>query len=199
MALVILILGVIMMVIALMTQWSITFGIGAIICFVCYFGLLNTGAWLAMGLFALGMILIVLELLLPTFGLLALIGAGAMYGSFYLSTGTWQEALIAGTAGIVVGGISAYVLAKLGYRLPFMRRLVLHTANQPLAPKMLATDENSAVRRARTVTALHPVGKIRLANGQLVDARAESGYIPPQVEVIVLEQREPEWVVRRHG
>lgn len=195
---IVLIIGVVALLIAVMTRWSVVAGLVALGAFITYFWVLNTGTWLTMTLFALGIVLLILELLLPTFGLLALLGAGAVYGSFYLSNGSWQAALVDGTVGLIIGAVNVYILTKLGYRLPLTKRLVLKTANHPVTPTIRS--DHSHVRphlTATTLTALHPVGKIRLESGRLIDARAETGYIEAGITVEVIDQHQTEWVVRQ--
>ncbi|MDO4679717.1 MAG: hypothetical protein Q4A55_00350 [Aerococcus sp.] len=196
MAFIVLMLGVVSLLIALMTKGSIPFGAVSIGCFVTYFLLLNAGGWLIMGLFAFGVLLMIAELLLPTFGVLGVIGALSMYGSFYLSNGTWQEAFIDGTMGLIVGAVSAYVLTKLGYHLPLTKRLVLNTANHPERVSFPQEPKAPTTLTATTITPLHPVGQIRLETGQVVDARSETSYIPAGEVVEIINQQTQEWMVR---
>ncbi len=183
-------------------------GVIAAICFVLFFWAhsgFNQIGILAMLLFALGLLLVLLEVfVLPGFGVPGVTGILLMLGSIgIVAYGHWphssSEWIDAGQTlkwysfSIVGAVISAYFLAKYLPHVPYANRLFLKppaTATEegdgervdPLRPELAALLGAIGV----AATPLRPAGKVQFGE-QFVDVVAESGYVQPGTRVQVVE------------
>ena len=183
-------------------------GVLAAICFVLFFwahsGFNQIGV-LAMLLFALGLLLVLLELfILPGFtvpgvaGILLMLGSVGLvaYGHWPHSTSEWfdfGQHLKWYSISIIGAIVSAYCLAKYLPHMPYANRLFLKppaTASDedyaehvdPLRPELAALLGAIGV----AATPLRPAGKVQFGE-QFVDVVAESGYVQPGTRVQVVE------------
>jgi membrane-bound ClpP family serine protease len=183
-------------------------GVIAAICFVLFFWAhsgFNQIGILAMLLFALGLLLVALELfVLPGFGvpgisgiLLMLASLGLVaYGHWPRSNGEWLgfgKALSPFTFSLLGAVVSAYLLAKYLPHVPYANRLFLKPpstdpddASAPPVDPIRA--ELAALLGAIGVAAtpLRPAGKVQFGD-QFVDVVSESGYVQPGTRVQVVE------------
>jgi membrane-bound ClpP family serine protease len=147
------------------------------------------------------LVLLALELFIPSGGLIGLLCGVAAVGSvvcfFRYSTAT-------GLASVAVYLVLAPLLMVLIFRVwvhsPLARRMILGGAEeaeggssedlQPAAERSrlarLAQMQQMVGAEGVTVTALRPVGTVRI-NGQRLDALAESGIIEAGVPVVVAD------------
>jgi membrane-bound serine protease (ClpP class) len=184
-------------------------GVIAAICFVLFFwahaGFNQIGV-LAILLFALGLLLVLLEVfVLPGFGVPGIAGILLMLGSLGLvayghwprSNGEWYgfgKSLSPFGISVLGAVVSAYFLAKYLPNIPYANRLFLK-------PPSLETEEGELQLvdhplRAELVgllgaigvaaTPLRPAGKVQFGD-QFVDVVAESGYVQPGTRVQVVE------------
>lgn len=183
--------------------------IGAV-CFGIIFGghyLAGMAEWWDIALFAVGLVLIVVELFLPTMGIMAIVGvlcciAGLLSLAVPMGPGKWtlpqteldwqmfhDMALAMGMA--IIGAFFGILLvARYLPKLPVAGRMVL-------APVQLVPDtslaNDSPIRRLQagdrgTVEAVcKPIGKVRFGD-DLVDAVTEGGILPPGTAVRVLRR-----------
>jgi membrane-bound ClpP family serine protease len=183
-------------------------GVLAAICFVLFFwahcGFSQIGV-LAMLLFALGIILVALEIfVLPGFGVPGVTGVLLMFGSVGLAAyGHWPrsgsewlgygKALYPFCLSLLGGVVAAYFSAKYLPHVPYVNRLFLKPPStdpedgesEPVDP---ARAEMAALLGAIGVAAtpLRPAGKVQIGE-QFVDVVAESGYVEPGTRVQVVE------------
>ncbi|MFA6134997.1 MAG: NfeD family protein [Phycisphaerae bacterium] len=126
-----------------------------------------------------GMVLILFELLTPTFGPLAMLGVAS------LGVAVWECFQISATAGIVaivamVVGLPIYILllVRILPSFPLTRSMFLHkfpTSTASAAPE--ADHLRSMIGKTGVVeTKLRPAGAIRV-EGRRVSAQAESGIV----------------------
>jgi len=152
-------------------------------------------------LLAAAIVLLVIELFVPSGGLLGILCAVCAIGSvvaFYRYDSTWG--LIMGIAYVVLAPILIVFLFKVWINSPIARTMILGGRDESAAAE--GEDEGIAAERRRleklellraligvegvTETALRPVGTVRI-NGQRIDALAESGIIESGVPVIVTD------------
>jgi membrane-bound serine protease (ClpP class) len=191
-------------------------GVIAAICFLLFFA----GHYIAgltgmevVAFFVLGLILILIELIfIPGIVILALLGALMMIGSllwamvdYYPNAPDWPglEVFLLPLAnlGIALGlsVVAAFFLAQFLPKIPMLRRLVL-TANEPSGGSLqmdVLGSPHSAVRagdKGRAVSMLRPIGRADF-HGEIVDARAESDFIPSGTPVRALRVEGSEVIV----
>jgi membrane-bound ClpP family serine protease len=183
-------------------------GVLAAICFVLFFWAhsgFNQIGILAMLLFALGLLLVLLEVfVLPGFGVPGVTGILLMLGSVGLvAYGHWPQSgsqwidfghdLKWYSISILGAVVSAYFLAKYLPHVPYANRLFLKppaTATEetdgehvdPLRPELAALLGAIGV----AATPLRPAGKVQFGE-QFVDVVAETGYVQPGTRVQVVE------------
>lgn len=67
-------IGILAIIAGMMTRHYMLGGIVGVGSFLLYFGLYDNGSWLSLMLFALGTVLIISEVFLPTYGILGVVG-----------------------------------------------------------------------------------------------------------------------------
>jgi membrane-bound serine protease (ClpP class) len=196
-------IGILAIIAGLMTRHYMIGGIVSVAAFLGYFSLSETGSWLSLFMFAVGTILVIAEIFLPTYGILGvlgiLFGAGGMVGQ----NGSFAASLIDIVIGALVGIVTFYVLVKLGYRMPFNEKIVLHSALnkergfQSQTMNMQVYMGQSAV----TITPLRPTGKATFPDGQILEVVSDNEIISAEESVTVVAIRNNQLFVRRskHG
>lgn len=152
---------------------------------------------LAIGLIAIGTILMAAELLLPTHGiLLGLGGAGLVIGvilSFRLGMSTGVTTLTIVAVLLPVAGVAAL---NLWPKTPMGRRLMLPEPDDIEAASLApAATEHLRGRFGKAVSALRPCGTVNF-DGQRVDCIAEGAMIEPGSWVRCVDIREGRVLVR---
>lgn len=163
--------------------------------------------WLVAGiiLLAVGVAIGVLEMFVPSGGLLAVCAVGALVGSvacfFVYDT-------LAGFAALAIYAAGAPVAIVLGIKLwshtPLARGMVLGAREEDdEAPPGAPGDSHGAPMPAvgtfgMALTPMRPVGFVRIAESRL-EAQAETGMIEPGTRVQVVESTPARIVVRPMG
>lgn len=146
-----------------------------------------------------GMVLVLFELLTPTFGPLAALGlaafAGAIWLSFTVSTATGWTVLA-----VVIVGLPPYVwlLVRALPNLPGGKALFLKQIPKSTAQAAPDADEHKAMigKTGTAETMLRPAGAVRI-DGKRVNAQAESGVIDAGETVKVIAADMANVIVRR--
>jgi len=163
----------------------------------------NTDVFFLWGCLLLGaaIVLLVIELFVPSGGLIGILCAVCAIGSvvaFYRYDATWG--LATGIAYVILAPILIIFLFKVWINSPVARTMILGGRDESAISE--GEDEVTATGRRRlerleqlraligaegtTETALRPVGTVRI-NGERIDALAESGVIEANVPVIVTD------------
>ncbi len=192
--------------------------IGAV-CFGIIFGshyLSGMAEWWDIALFALGVVLIVVELFTPTMGLLAILGVlccivGLLSLALPLGPGKWtlpqtdldwemfHDMSVAMGLAIIGAFFGILLIARYLPKLPVAGRMVLAPVHAE-PDTSLAND--SPIRRLRagdtgTVESIcKPIGKVRFGD-DLVDAVTEGGILPPGAAVRVLRREGNQVIVEK--
>ena len=152
-----------------------------------------------LGLIVATMILVLCELLTPSFGILTFLAlctlVGAIWLAFTLSPAVGGLVL----AGMVVGiPIYVYFLLKYMQRSRFGRKLFLERAEEKAGSGTPQVDRNAALpgKTGVTETTLRPSGAVRI-EGQRIIARAETGFIGPGQTVRVIRAVGSDVIVRQ--
>ncbi len=149
------------------------------------------------GLFLGGILCILIELLLPTVGLLAGLGVAMLLYSVLLALGGDMSAVVAMAIALLVSVIAFILIAK---RLPTSRlwaKVVLKDESTSARGFVSATEDTSLLgKRGRVKTELRPSGTAEI-DGKLVDVVSEGAFLPVGTEVVVREVHGSRVVVRQ--
>lgn len=147
--------------------------------------------------FFLGILCIIIEMLLPTIGLLAGVGVAALFYSLVLALGGDASAM-----GALLGAfaIAAALFAFVVKRLPSSRlwsRFVLKDASTSRRGFVSAPERRDLVGKSGTVlTELRPAGTAEI-DGRPVDVVSEGAFLPKGTSVRVIAVEGMRVVVRR--
>lgn len=192
-------IGILAIIAGMMTRHYMLGGIVVAGSFLLYFGLYDNGSWLSLVLFALGTVLIISEVFLPTYGILGvvglLIGAWGLMGQ----TADIGDAVVDLTIGVVVGIVAFYILVKLGYRIPFNDQIVLNTSlNRERGYQSQSVSVADYVsQEAITLTPLRPTGKATFSDGNILEVMSDNEVIGSDEQVVVVRIRNNQLLVRR--
>ena len=166
----------------------------------------------ALLLFAVSVVLLVLELFVPSGGLISVLAGVSALGSilaFFRYDTTWG--LVATGMYLVLGPIVIVYGLKWWINSPLGRRMILSNPTDldpldPDSPSAISSEHARQERAAQmrqligarglTVTSLRPIGTVKI-EGQRIDALAESGVIEPGTPVVVTEVYDNQVKVRR--
>jgi membrane-bound serine protease (ClpP class) len=163
-------------------------------------------------LLAVSIVLLALELFVPSGGLIAVLAAVAALGSilaFFRYDTTWG--LVATGMYLVLGPIGIVYGFKWWIHSPMGRRMILGGSSEadpldPDSPEAISSEHARQERAAQlrqligargvALTSLRPVGAVKI-EGQRIDALAESGVIESGTPIIVTEIYDNQVKVRR--
>lgn len=149
-------------------------------------------SWFALLLFLAGVILCILEILIPGFGIFALGGVGCIIGSIFLTTPDMNTALKYLAVILLVMMVCAPLLLKLLSKSKVFDRLLVR--------ERLTTEDGYVAGRKEqadyigrcgvAATTLRPAGTVQLEDGTRIDVVTAGEFI---------EQGAPVRVVRKEG
>ena len=146
--------------------------------------------------FLAGVLLIIVEILLPTVGLLAGLGVAAMLYSIVLALGGDIGALAALGIALVLSIVFFLLIVS---RLPSSKlwnKIVLHKSSRTEEGYVSAAEQVDLVGKMGEVhTELHPSGTARI-DGLLVDVISEGAFIQKGKSIVVLSVNGSRVVVR---
>ena len=154
--------------------------------------------WTIVALFVAALVLAVVEILTPMFGVLAFLGLAAMVAAIWL---TYTLSPVAGTILTVVAvpAVAAYLylVVKILPRSPLGRRMFLSKARKADAEATPEAQVHEALvgKIGTTESPLHPTGAVRV-DGRRVIASSESGLIEKGRTVEVIRAAGMNLVVR---
>ncbi|MCK6456105.1 MAG: hypothetical protein L6Q92_06195 [Phycisphaerae bacterium] len=142
-------------------------------------------AWLAIFVQAIGLALFVLEVFLPSHGMLGIGGAGCIVGGLYLA---FRVGLVLGYVSLAAQVLLVPIIAIIGVRV--FRRTTVGRWIAPPNPVLTPADTSLDVRAlqsligtaGRSISPLRPAGICEF-NGRRVQCAAESGFIDPDSDV----------------
>jgi membrane-bound serine protease (ClpP class) len=143
---------------------------------------------LAILLFFLGLLLVILEIFFPSFGVLSLCAAGSFILAVILA---FQESSIAGFTFIGCTVIALPILLRFGFRIlprtSVGKRIVLANPPSRVEEPAKGPDERLVGAEGEALSELRPAGTIQVGDRRL-DAVTEGEYIEPGQRVRVIEQ-----------
>ncbi|AQS52972.1 hypothetical protein BW727_100579 [Jeotgalibaca dankookensis] len=191
-----LIVGFISLVLLLFTNRFLVFGFLSIASFLSYFMIVGSGTWLSFFLFLFGILLIILELFIPNFGLIGIIGGLSLgFGYFTSQVDVWGSVLDLALA-FILATVTAFILLKKGYSFLPAKTLVLGTSMQKEQGYSAGKDYSAYLRRRGVaVTTLRPSGKVEI-DGNVLDVVSNGPIIREGSEVEVIHVEGTKIIVR---
>lgn len=193
-------IGFIGIIFLILTPWTKTGTVVAIGSLVAYFYFTGVDSWIPIVLFIIGLVLVVLEVFIPDFGLLGLLGIGSVALGIYYTVGDFGLMIRDLSLALIVSTILIFVLIKSGYSLSNLSKLVLRTSSMQ-TNEVEEAEEEAQIKVGmvgESVTPLRPSGKVTFNDhAQSYDVLSSEGHIPQGTEVIIQEIHGTKIVVRR--
>ena len=179
------------------------FGVGgtlSIIAFGLFFGgniLSGNSQWTSLILFITGLILLVIEGMVPGFGLPGISGIILVVIGVILAMNSLQSALMSLSVAIIVTTVITVFLIKYGHKSPYLEKIIL---SSQLKTEKGYTSARSKVdylgKEGISVSELRPTGIVEI-NGERMDALSEGDYIDKSSKIEVVKVEGSKIFVRR--
>lgn len=163
-------------------------GLIAVIAGVAVFGaglISDTGAYLPILIFLLGVGLLVLEIFIPGFGISGILGVLFIVASFFLTLGGGVAAIKWVALSLVLTAIGIYVLSKYLPSSSIYKHLVLKN-NSTVSEKQSHQKNWLLGKSGATVTMMRPAGKIKI-DEITYDALTEGDFLQPDTPITVVK------------
>lgn len=185
-----LVFGFICLVMMLFTKTYYLYGGLSVLSFLVYFIIMGNGTWITLLLFLVGILLMILEVFVPGFGLIGITGAAMLGFGYFLNYSNLWESIFDLSVAIVVAVVTAYILLKKGYKfLPGKVNLVLSSSTNKQKGYSSGKDYTLFLGKTGTaLTTLRPSGKADI-NGKTLDVVSNGPIISEgaSVQVIYVE------------
>lgn len=194
-----LIVGFIGVVLFLLTPWSKTGFATALISLIGYFYLSGIYNWTPVILLVIGLVLVVLEVFIPDFGLLGILGIGSMALGIYYTTGDFGIMVRDLSLALMVSALLIFVLIRKGYSFSNLNKMVLKSSSKQ-TEDVEESEEQAPIKVGmigEAQTALRPSGKVIFdEQTHVYDVLSSGGHISKGVKVVVQEVHRTKIVVR---
>jgi membrane-bound serine protease (ClpP class) len=148
-------------------------------------------------LYVMGIVLLLVEALMPGFGIAGISGVVLVVASVVMISSSFFQAVLIMIGTIAVAVLLIIVLYKLGYGKGFMKAMILNTEQKNEEGYVSAKGyEEYLGMRGTVITPLRSAGTV-LINEKRIDAVSEAEYINKDVEVEVIKIEGSRIVVRR--
>lgn len=189
--------GFIGLVIAGLTIHYLLGGLLAIGSFAGYFFINGNGQWFPIVIFILGILLLILEVFIPNFGVAGILGGTLLFGGVYLNYGNAGQSLFDLSVAGIISVVLAIVLLKKGYSFGNLKKLVLEDNLTKLSGYSSSKDYSEYLgKKGITTTTLRPTGKVAFDNKEL-DVLSSGEQIESEVFVEVIKVEGSKIIVRR--
>lgn len=143
---------------------------------------LNSANILFYLLFLIGMALFIVELYIPGFGVVGILGITATTLALYNVTLDGLETIVLVSTMLITALMTGYILSKLGKELTLSPKLILNTS---LENAMSGHDYSDLDHQLGTsLTALRPIGRAEI-KGEIYDVISEIGMIEANTQIKV--------------
>lgn len=191
-----LLLGVALLTAALFLNPKLMYVGAALVSFGIYFGLPQDNLLLYL-VFVLGIVLLVIELYVPDFGIIGLIGFIAMIIALYYRIGDSVDLLLMGLASLTVAVVVAIVLLKMGKQLNISPMFILETSMNKESGYSSERDLSFLKDQVGVaMTDLRPVGRAKFEE-KIYDVISTEEMIPNSAVVFVERVQGSKVYVRR--
>lgn len=201
---IILTVGFVGLVIAILTPLTKTGTAITISGFLLYFYLIGLESWLPIILFTVGLFLIILEVFIPDFGIVGILGILSLILGLYWTVGDLGKTIQdLGIAIILTTMIVIYLIRK-GYSLENIDKLVLKTdlvSSEDTSEKKSESDTIKAGLTGVAKTTLRPSGKAIFSeeNGPIYDVLSSEGHISEGTSIIIEKVQGTKIIVRKQN
>ncbi|HPI99846.1 MAG TPA: hydrolase [Enterococcus sp.] len=182
-------IGFLGIVCALLTRWTKTGTLVTLVSFYFYFDVVGIENWVPLILFTLGLLLIVLEILIPGFGFVGLLGTALVIGGLYYTIGDIFQTIRDLSMSVVISTAVIIYLVRRGYSLTGINKLVLNTNLQTQNEEK--AEDNKIVLQPGLVgvaqTPLRPSGKATFggADSPIYDVLSTEGLISISSPIVI--------------
>lgn len=168
--------------VALVTKYAVPGLAMTLIGFFTYFYLIGLDSWFPLFLFVIGLLLIVLEVFIPDFGILGIIGLSSFVAGLYLTSGDWTVVIQDVSIALIITFILTFILIRAGMVTDRWNFLVLKES-RPDSEEKTSGDSPSAKRQQLevglegvTITPLRPTGfaKFNMGNDEVIEVDVTS-------------------------
>lgn len=193
-------IGFIGIIVFVLTPWTKTGFITAIASLSGYFYLAGLYSWTPVILFVIGIVCIVLEIFIPDFGLIGILGLVSVAFGLYYTTGDFGSMIRDLSLALVVSTILILILIRKGYSFSNLNKLILKTSSQQTRG-IDETEEKIQVKVGmigEAVTPLRPSGKVTFDHQKKdFDVLSSHGHIPSGTKVTIQEIHGTKIIVRK--
>lgn len=180
-------MSIVVLLLTTMFKTGLVLAIGSLSAFF-YFASIDS--WTPILLLVVGLLLIVLEIFVPDFGLLGLLGFASIVLGLYYTTGDFGKTMTDLVVALTVSSIFVIILFRKGYSFTNWNRFVLDT--------QIKTEENverleedrllTAGMVGKAATTLRPSGKALFEDMQVsFDVLSDDGHIAKGTEIMIQE------------
>lgn len=181
MTFIILLLGMVVLISSLFLKPRyIYIGLSAAV-FYLYFWMMGASIFVY-GMFIIGLLLLLVELYIPGFGIVGILGALGTVTSLYNTVGDSMEAALLLVSMIITAVVTAYAFSKSGKELILSPDLVLGTSLKDSQPA--SSKDDLIGKNGLTITALRPVGRAKI-DEIIYDVISETDMIEADVKITV--------------
>ncbi len=165
-------------------------GIIALIAFGLFFGgnliVGATKSWV-LGLFILGLLLLVIEMFIPGFGVFGVSGILSIIASVVMAFPSPEQAFVPIMISFVVSGVIIYLLVKYLIKTPFFDRIVLGVKQEKSEGYTVSDKDESGLlgMKGKAITSLRPAGAA-LINERKIDVLTEGEFVPVGSDIVVI-------------
>lgn len=174
-----------------------TIGIAAFAIYFLGYYLAGSISWSAPALFALGLLLLILEVLIPNLGILGILGCLFLVASFMMTISSWQVGVISLAVAIVLTVLFIWVLSRYVNINTIWRRFILNDTQQNNQGYVSQKDRSYLEgKMGITITPLQSSGYARFGE-DVEDVVSDGRSIPRNASVKVIAVEGTRVVVRQ--
>lgn len=188
------------LILLILTPWVKSGTLLAIGSLIGYFYFSGVDGWIPILLIIIGLLLIVVEVFIPDFGVIGILGVGSIALGIYYTVGDFGLMVRDLSVALVTSAIVIFVLVRNGYSFTNFNKIVLNAiSKEPAEVEESESETQLKVGMSGVaVTPLRPSGKA-MFNGQTIsyDVLSVEGHIEKDAKVIVHETHGSKITVRR--
>lgn len=193
-------IGFIGIIFLIMTPWVKTGTVVAIGSLVGYFYFAGVDSWIPIILFVMGLVLMVLEVFIPDFGLIGLLGIFSVALGIYYTVGDFSLMIRDLSIALIASAIILFVLIRNGYSLANFNKIVLNASSKE-TDDVEESEKQDQIKVGMTgvaVTPLRPSGKASFTGHTIsYDVLSSEGHISVDTPIIIQEIHGTKIVVRK--
>lgn len=173
----------------------------SVLSFTGYFYLVGVNSWIPVALFTVGLLLIVLEVFIPDFGLVGISGILSIVLGLYWTLGDLTQTIQDLSIAIVITAAMIVYLIRRGYSLTNVNKLVLQSTDPGSKANDSVKSPDHPIKpglRGIAQTPLRPSGKVTFGdNSPYFDVISSEGHISRGTPIEVEKVSATKIVVRR--